>query len=74
MTFACLASTTDIVLGKYGHEPGLGGVEISSMERGAGGCCCGAATSATLNFISAGECREEGLTGIPSYSFAQTNS
>lgn len=34
MTFTCLASTTDIVLGRYGHEPGLDGVEISSMERG----------------------------------------
>lgn len=34
MTFACLASTTDTVPGRYGDEPGLNGAEISSMERG----------------------------------------
>lgn len=80
MTFACLASTADTVLGRYRDEPGLNGAEISPVERGSGsgtelqGCRCGAAASASLYIISAGERREEGLTGIQSYSFAQTNS
>lgn len=36
MTFACLASTTDTVPGRYGDEPGLDGAEISPMERVSG--------------------------------------
>ena len=36
MTFVCLASTTDTVLGRYKDEPGLDGEEISPMERGSG--------------------------------------
>lgn len=62
MTFACRASTTDTVLGRYRDEPGLNRAEISLIELVSGaGAERRAAAPALLYVISAGR-EQEGRT------------